>query len=133
MIQMKTIEEVREWFKADHYAHACGVWIAEVADGYAKCTLQVENRHLNAAGTVMGGALFTMADFTCAVAANWNRGVTVTIDGQINFLGAAKGGILTAEARRRKDGRTLGHYEVTIVSEHNAAVATAVFNVFQKS
>jgi acyl-CoA thioesterase len=129
---MKTIEEVREFFKADRYAHDCGVWIAHIDDGYAKCTLTIEERHQNAAGTVMGGVLFTMADFTCAVAANWNRGITVTIDGQINYLGVAKGGVLTAEARRRKDGRTLGNYEVVITDADNTVIATAVFNVFQK-
>lgn len=55
-------------------------------------------RHLNAAGTVQGGALFTLADFAFAVAANAGGVLTVSLQNSISFLRAAKPARLTARA-----------------------------------
>ena len=65
--------------------------IAEVDDHYAKCTLEVQERHRNAMGAVMGGVYFTLADFAFAVAANWQEIGTVSLHSDIAYLGTAKG------------------------------------------
>ena len=71
----------------------------------------------------MGGALFTLADFAFAVAANCGGMGVVTLTSQITFLGTAKGDRLIAEARRVKQGRSTGYYTVSIQDELGTAVA----------
>ena len=62
------LEQVQKVFANDRFATENGVVIDEVDDGYAKCSLEIQPHHLNAANTVLGGAIFTLADFAFAVA-----------------------------------------------------------------
>ena len=65
---MRTIEQVRDFFKNDVYATGTtGIEIVEARPGYAKVSLQVDARHMNAAGRVMGAVYYTLADFAFAV------------------------------------------------------------------
>ena len=50
------LEEVREFFSKDRYATENGAVIDEIGDNYAKCSLDIDGRHLNAMGSLMGGA-----------------------------------------------------------------------------
>lgn len=67
----KTLDEVRKLFKKDRFATESGAVINEIGERYAKCSLKLSDSHRNALGAVMGGAIFTLADFAFAVAANW--------------------------------------------------------------
>ena len=103
---MDLLTKVREQFKKDRFAtEATGITIEAVDENYAKCQLIVEEKHMNAAGSVMGGALFTLADFTFAVAANVGGVLTVSVTSQITYLNPAKGKVLTAKrtAKRQDD------------------------------
>lgn len=93
MNELKTLEEARAFFENDVYAtKTTGIKIDEIGDNYAKCSLDLGPGHKNAAGAVMGGALFTLADFCFAVAANLKGQLTVSSHSDISFLSAAKGG-----------------------------------------
>lgn len=87
---MKTIEELREFFEADRFAAEMGAVITECGEGGATVEMDAGPRHLNAAGTVQGGALFTLADFAFAVAANAGGVPTVSLQNSISFLHAVK-------------------------------------------
>ena len=106
---MKPSEEIIELFEKDRFATENGAVIAEVDDHYAKCTLEVQERHRNAMGAVMGGVYFTLADFAFAVAANWQEIGTVSLHSDIAYLGTAKGKRLTAEAFCVKNGKTTSY------------------------
>ena len=67
------LEQIQKVFANDRFATDNGAVIEQVDEGYAKCWLEIQPHHLNAAGTVMGGAIFTLADFAFAVASNWNK------------------------------------------------------------
>ena len=98
---MDSTEKAREFFKNDIYAYELtGIEIVEAREGYAKCSLKIEDKHKNAVGQVMGGVLFTMADFAFAIAANFNSPTTVTQTSQIMYLSGAKGDILYAETEK---------------------------------
>lgn len=121
---MKDIEQYREFFKADRFAtEASGCIIEEVSENYAKCSMEIQGKHFNGAGTVMGGAIFTLADFTFAVATNPCEPQTVTASSNITFLGKAKGKKLIAQTRLIKDGRTTCLYEIEINDELGNKVA----------
>ncbi|MBP5464296.1 MAG: PaaI family thioesterase, partial [Treponema sp.] len=74
-------------------------------------------------GGVMGGAIFTLADYTFAVASNFRQPQTVSVTSQINFIGRAKGKSLTAESQLIKDGRTTCLYGISVTDELGTKVA----------
>ena len=131
---MKTIDEARNFFKQDLYAtKTTGIHIDEVSKGYAKCSFSIEDRHKNAADSVMGGAIFTLADFTFAVAANFDQPLTVTLSSSINFISVAKGSILIAEARCIKETRSTTFFEIKVTDDLNQLVATISSTGFKKA
>lgn len=117
------IERVREIFEKDRFASLNGAYIEEIGEHYAKCSMKLDSSHQNAAGGVMGGAIFTLADFAFAVAANWENMGTVSLCSNINYLGAAKGKMLIAEAVCKKSGKTTSYYEVSVRDELDNQVA----------
>lgn len=121
---MTDLERAREIFAQDIYAtQTTGIQIDAVGDCYAKCSLRLDDRHKNAAGHIMGGVMFTLADFVFAVAANFSRPVTVTTVSQISYLGAPKGTVLYGESRLLKDGKTTCFYEIDITDDLGTRVA----------
>ncbi len=124
------VEEARSIFIHDRYAMVTsGIDILEVADGYAKCCFTPDARHKNARDAVMGGALFTLADFTFAVASNYNKPCgTVTSVSQITFLRGASDGVIYAESRLIKDGRTACTYEISVTDKNGTLLALVTAN-----
>jgi acyl-CoA thioesterase len=121
------LEEIREHFKNDQFAtHAAGCYIIEARPGYAKAAFDVHDIHKNAMGNVMGGASFTLADFTVAVASNLDR-AEVSSAANIQYIGLCKGKQLIATAVADKRGHTLSYYTVTIEDELGNLVAKATF------
>ena len=97
--------------------------------GRAVCSLVLEERHLNENNVPMGGAVFTLADIACAVAANgYSEKKTVSQQASITFLSPARGKRLTAEAVCLRSGRTTALYAVDIKDELGTYVAHATMN-----
>ena len=125
---MTDLEKAREFFKNDLYAtEVSGIQIEETGEHYAKCSMEITRRHQNAYGGLMGGAIFTLADFTFAVSSNFNQPKTVSVTSQINFTGAAKGKKLISESQLIKDGRSNCFYQISITDELGTKVALATF------
>ena len=122
---MKTLEEVRRIFEGDRFATENGAVIEEIADHSATCSLTITDSHRNAMGAVMGGTYFMLADFTFAVAANWEKMGCVSLHSDISFLGATKGKKLIAKAVCVKDGKTTACYRVDITDDLGNLTATA--------
>ena len=121
---MRDLEEARNYFKDDRFAtEASGIIIEAVDDGYAKCSMKIEERHRNAVNQVMGGAIYTLADFVFAVATNTKDHWTVTTVSQISYIGTVKGDTLYAESRCIKDGRRTCFYEIEIKDDLGNLVA----------
>ena len=79
--------------------------------------------HLNAVGTTHGGAIFTLADFTFAVAANSHGTMAVTINANISFMKVAATGTLWAEAREISKNSKIGSYIVEVKDDNGDLVA----------
>ena len=80
------------------------------------------------AGTVQGGAIFTLADFAFAVASNSAGTVAVAINVSITFVKAASAGTLTAEAEEVSVNPKLGTYTVRVLDDTRALIALACSN-----
>ena len=95
--------------------------------------MEIGPEHKNAANTVMGGAIYTLADFAFAVAANMMGRLTVSLTSQISFLGTSRGNRLTAEAVMIKSGKNTCYYRVTVTDDTDRVIAEAVTNGFIKN
>ena len=127
------VEEANEMFVNDRFAtNLCGARIESVSENEVICSMEITKNHLNAVGTVMGGAIFTLADFTFAVASNFHKDVTVSVDSHISFLGVAKGKRLIAKSKCMKEGRSTCFYEIEIGDELDNKVATVSVTGFIK-
>ncbi len=121
---MTALEEARAFFADDKYATSTtGIVIEEVGEKYAKCSLEIDDRHKNAVGQVMGGVMYTLADFVFAVATNFKQPITVTVVSQISYLGVVKGKSVIAEAKLIKDGKRNCFYEINITDDLGNPVA----------
>lgn len=118
------LQAVKKQFAKDLYAtQTTGIDIEDVGEQYAKCVLHLDEKHRNAMGAVMGGVLYTLADFAFAVAANHCVIDTVSVSGNISFCNSTKGTILYAEAQCVKNGRNNCFYTVNISDEYGVLVA----------
>ena len=128
------IEEVRKLFAGDRFAtEACGCRVVEAARGHAVCEFDITDTHLNAMGNVMGGAIFTLADFALAIACNIGENPTVAVNNSIQYLSTVKGSTLTAECNVDKSGRNLGYYTVDVTDDLGTKVARMAATCFRRS
>ena len=133
MEHFNTIEEARAYFSDDRFATENGIVLDELDGEHAVTSLTVGPRHKNAYGGVMGGAIFTLADFAFAALTNGRGKVTVAQQVSINYLSAAKGTKLTATARYRKDGRSSCVVNVDVVDDTGREIAQFVGTGFKLS
>lgn len=123
MSTFATIEEARAYFTGDLFAMNCGITIDELDEGNCLCSMPVTAEIKNAAGGVMGGAIFTLADFAFAVASNNVHHTTVAQQVSINFLSGTRGSRLFARATCKKDGKTTCVYNIDITDDLGRDIA----------
>lgn len=126
MGNFKSLEEARQYFSRDMFATSNGMRLDECDESHAVASMTLDGRHRNALGGVMGGAIFTLADFAFAALTNDNERSTVGQQVSINYLAAPKGERLIATSRYKKDGRTSCVVNVDIVDETGREVAQFV-------
>jgi len=122
-----------EKFGEDYYAtKVTGIEIEEADVNYAKCSLKINRNHLNAMGFVMGGAIFTLADFAFAIASNTGNPPTVSLTSQINYINATRGPLLYAEANCVKNGRSVCFYNIKVNDDKGNIIADITTTGYRK-
>lgn len=126
---MLTVEQAREYFSDDIYAMSTtGIKIDDVGENYAICSIDVEKRHMAVGDHVMGGAIYTLADFAFAVAVNSGDLITFTTTSSITYLSQPKDMKLIADCRCIRDGRKTCYYETKITDGLGNMVACVTSN-----
>jgi len=126
-----TLEEARSYFSCDRFATENGIVLDELDEKHSVCSLVISDRHKNAYGGVMGGAIFTLADFAFATLSNDRERITVAQQVSINYLSAPKGDKLTATATYKKDGRSSCVINVDVVDGNGRDIAQFVGTGFK--
>ncbi len=124
--------DLATFFSGDRFAARNGIVLLEVEEGRARARLEVGPDHLNAAGVVQGGAVFTLADFAFAAASNSRGNVALAIEAHVTFLRPARAGALVAEAREEGGSRRLSTCTVRVTDEGGALVALFTGTAFRK-
>lgn len=127
----KTIDEAREYFSGDRFATENGMTLEELDDVHSVTSLTLTARHRNALGGVMGGAIFTLADFAFATLTNDRERVALAQQVGINYLSTVKGSRLTATARYRKNGRNSCVVNVDVVDDAGREIAQFIATGFK--
>jgi len=107
----------------DKFASYIGIRLIKADIGYALAQMQLKKIHQNGAGIVHGGAIFSLADFAFAAAANSRGLLTLAIDCHISYFSSPKGILLTAEATEISLTKKLCNYNIDVTDEENNLVA----------
>jgi acyl-CoA thioesterase len=118
-----TEPELKRVFKTDKFAALSSIELLTAGPGRATARMTLHPHHLNALGTVQGGAIFTLADFTFAVACNSHGTMAVALNVSITFMKAATTGTLWAEAREISKNFKVGTYTVDVRDDAGDLVA----------
>ena len=128
-----SLEDARSFFSKDLFAMSNCMSLDALTENGAVCSMEITERHRNAEGGLMGGAILALADFAFAVAANNAYRPTVAQQVSLSFLNASSGSRLIAAAVCRKSGRTSCVYNVDITDDLGKDIAQAVFTGFKLS
>lgn len=127
---MADIEKVKAFFKDDKFAADMGIEILQADPEESICAFSVTPAHFNANGTVQGGAIFTLADFAFAVAANCGDSRTVSGAANITFVKPGMGERLYAKAKKVSAGKRTCLYSVRVTNEADVLIAHITVNGF---
>lgn len=124
-------ELVRDFIVGSPYARLLGAVLDHVEPDLVRVRLPFRPDVVTVGDMIHGGALASLVD-VAATAAAWSgarpdgalRGTTVGFS--INFLAAARGGDVVAEARVIRRGRTLSVCDVEVRDANGPAVARAL-------
>jgi acyl-CoA thioesterase len=117
------LEAFKHHFENDRFATSNGMRLIELRPGFAKTSLQVDQRHLNSIGTVHGGAIFTLADFAFGAAVKTRGKVAPAISTNLSFLQATRSGTLYAEATEISRSSKLSVCAVRVTNDAGELVA----------
>lgn len=126
-------DKARKFFAGDRFAALTGIEIVEVGKGYCKTRLVIEDKHLNAANVIQGGAIFTLADLALAVASNSHGQLALAINVNISFLSSKSTGTLYATATEVAEPKRLGAYDVLVTDEEGQIIARFNGMVYRKN
>ncbi len=127
------MEKLKAIFKNDRFAERAGIELVSMAEGRAVVQMRVTPEHWNGLRSAHGGAIFTLADFAFAVAANSYGTVAVAVNVSITYQKAVAAGVLRAEAREISKNHKLGTYTVEITDEQGEIVALFQGLAYRKS
>ncbi len=127
---MDLVERVKERARTNNFWRYLGVEVMDAREGYARLRVPVRDELRNAddaplhGGVIsalvdmaVGGALGTLHDFAAGGVGQ------ATLDLNVSFLGAVRGGGVVAEGRILKRGGTIAFGEAELRDDEGALVA----------
>lgn len=127
-------EKLLEFFSGDTYAIYNKIEIVEANENFAICKGAIGENSLNGDGSIQGGLIYTLADFTFAVFTNYIAPVTVTQIGNISYVkpGRKENKYIYAKATLiEKTARNI-YCKVLVYDDKDEIIAIANFNGFIK-
>jgi acyl-CoA thioesterase len=117
------LNAIKSYFENDRFAASSGMRLVELRPGFARTSLEIEDRHLNSVGIVQGGAIFTLADLAFAMACNSAGKVAVAVSTNLSFLKATRSGTLYAEATEVARSRKISTCTVRVTDKAGELIA----------
>jgi len=132
-----TLGDLIERGEASPYYQLLNMKIEEVKDGYARLTMNIEEKHLQFLRTVHGGAISSLADSAAAWATVGSvlgsvgaKVAPLTVEMKINYLAPVESGRLIAEARVVHKGFTISVSDVEVKDDKGRLVAKSLVTYY---
>jgi uncharacterized protein (TIGR00369 family) len=109
-ITPEALRRIREKFESNHFPRSLGIELDSIEPGRARLSLEVQQRHLQLAGVMHGGAIATLIDTAVAfaiVGASQPGARFTTVEMKVNYLNPIREGRVVADARLIRDGRRI--------------------------
>ena len=126
------MDDLSRFVECDRFAKHLGVEMLEYSPGRAAARMTIQDHHLNSAGTVHGGAIFSLADAVFSVASNSHGTLAIAINVSISFFKAVKSGALTASAEEVSLNPKLATYLITVTDDAGNKIALFQGTVYRK-
>jgi acyl-CoA thioesterase len=117
----------------DQFAKFIGIKIISASEGKATGEMTIKKEHLNGAGTIHGGAIFSLADTVFGAASNSREGLALAINVSISYFKATSNGKLTAVAEEISLHKKLATYIIKIFDDDLNIIALFQGTVYRKS
>lgn len=114
----------------DRFCRGNGMKIIAITPGNAEGELIVEDHHLNGLNFVQGGAIFTLADFTCAAAMNSFGQQAVSLSASTSFIRPGMPPRLTAKATLVNKGKSTAIFDVDVFSHEGKLLMHSTMTAF---
>lgn len=126
-------DELMKILKNDRFATLMGIELVKIESGYAVVKMEILEKHLNGVDMIQGGAIFALADFAFAAAANEGGQVIVGINANIAYFKASKGKTLIAEAKEVSTSQKIAHYNVDVFNETKDHIAQVSITGYKRN
>ncbi|MGE5174065.1 MAG: PaaI family thioesterase [Betaproteobacteria bacterium] len=126
------MDDLKKFVDRDNFARHLGIEMLEYSPGRAKARMELKSHHLNSAGMLHGGAIFSLADAVFSAASNSHGTLAVAINVSISFFKAVKSGVLMAEGREASISPKLATYLIDVKDEAGNAIALFQGTVYRK-
>ncbi len=126
------MDVLKKFIENDRYAKHLGVEMLEYGQGRASARMTIASHHLNSAGMLHGGAIFSLADAVFSAASNSHGTLAVAINVSISFFKAVKSGTLTATAEEASFNPRLATYLITVMDDAGDKIALFQGTVYRK-
>lgn len=127
------LKELIEQAERSPYYRLLNMKIDEVKGGYARLTMNIEEKHLQFLKTVHGGAIASLADSAAAwatVGSTDFKYIPLTVEMKINFLAPVESGQLVAEAKTVHRGSKISVSDVEVKTDKGRLVAKSLVTYF---
>jgi len=126
------MDNLKKFVESDRFAKHLGIEMLEYGGGKAKARMVIKSHHLNSAGMLHGGAIFSLADAVFSAASNSHGTLAVAINVSISFFKAVNSGILTANAEEASFNPRLATYLISVHDEAGNKIALFQGTVYRK-
>ena len=135
-LSAKQLDHLAQYFNEEvTFSKHIGAKVQDVQPGRSVISIDVEDIHLNGAGTLHGGVYASLIDNAMGLSVLSLVGVrTATIEMNVHFLGAVSEGRITCQSQVIHRTRRTATAEAKVHDEEGNLVAmgTGAFRVFEK-
>lgn len=126
------MDDLKRFVGNDRFARHLGIEMIEYSEGRARARMEIDAYHLNSAGMLHGGAIFSLADAVFSAASNSHGTLAVAINASISYFKAMKSGVVFAEAEEVSANPKLATYLIRLEDEKGEAIALFQGTVYRK-
>ena len=128
-----TMDKLLEAARKEPYARKMGIRVVSLEPGHAVVEMEASEDNGNIFGMLHGGAIFSLIDEAFQLSCNSHGTVAVALNVTVTYhQPPRKEGILRAESREIHRSRRTGTYDIKVMDEQDALIASCMALAYRK-